>query len=750
MAPRKICVLTASRAEYGLLAPLLAEVAAAEDLDLQLVVSGTHLSANHGATVTAIEDDGFPIAARVDILAPGDDTAAIAATMAAGVIRVTATLTDLQPDILVLLGDRYETLAAATAAMLAGVPVAHIHGGEVTEGAFDDGIRHAVTKLAHLHFTAAEPYRQRVIQLGEDPARVLNVGALAMDNLRTLDLMGRDGLAADLGLDLTSPLFVVTYHPVTLADDPARGARALTDALAQHPDAAIVITGVNADPGRDCVAEILHSFASTRDTARTKVVASLGQRRYLSLLKQADAVIGNSSSGIIEAPAIGTPTVNIGTRQAGRLRAPTVVDCDETPATINAAIDRVLTAGFRKQAPADQSLGDGFAARRMVEVLRTASLGALRVKRFHDLPAAAPRRTTAVTVIAEAGVNHNGSLETALALVDAAADAGADIVKFQTFRADTLVTRSAPKAAYQMRQTGGDDSQYGMLKALELSRDDHHAVMRQAADREVQFLSTPFDLDSLAFLTDDLGLKWIKVGSGDLTNAPLLLDLARRGCTVILSTGMATLEEIKRALGVLAFGYTAASNERPGRDAFDRAYFSSAGATSLARNVTLLHCTTEYPAPPESLNLHAMETLAATFGLQVGFSDHSEGDSAAIAAVALGACVIEKHLTLDRTMPGPDHAASMEPGAFRDMVAAIRSVERALGSGIKEPLGAELANRVAARKSLVAAEPIRKGDLFTSENLAVKRPGTGIPAENYFDWLGTVARRDFDVEETVS
>jgi N-acetylneuraminate synthase len=355
---------------------------------------------------------------------------------------------------------------------------------------------------------------------------------------------------------------------------------------------------------------------------------------------------------------------------------------------------------------------------------------------------------SAVTVIAEAGVNHNGQLEIALALVDAAADAGADVVKFQTFRADQLVTPSAGKADYQIRNTGEASSQLEMLKALELDDAAHRRLIAHCAARGVAFLSTPFDFLSLGLLTDGLGLKQLKVGSGDLTNAPILLEMARRGRAVILSTGMATMDEIAESLGVLAFGY--AGGKEPGRAAFGAAFASTEGKAALAGNVTLLHCTSDYPAIPDEINLKAMDTLAHTFGLPVGFSDHSEGIAIAIAAVGRGAVMIEKHLTLDRGMSGPDHVASIEPGDFKAMVSGIRLVERALGDGRKVPMPSELKTIPVARKSLVARSQIRRGEPFSADTLTVKRPGTGISPVFYWEYIGRAATRDYQAEDVIS
>ncbi|MFM8901543.1 MAG: N-acetylneuraminate synthase family protein [Burkholderiales bacterium] len=263
-------------------------------------------------------------------------------------------------------------------------------------------------------------------------------------------------------------------------------------------------------------------------------------------------------------------------------------------------------------------------------------------------------------IIAEAGVNHNGSLDTAHQLVDAAADAGADVVKFQTFRADKLVTRQAHKAAYQERLTDAEQSQFDMLKALELSESAHRELLQHCTERGTEFMSSPFDTESLQFLVS-LGVRRIKLGSGELTNAPLLLAVARTGLPLILSTGMSTLADVEAALGVLAFGYDSDASAAPSRAAFTHAWARLPARAVVMERVALLHCTTEYPAPRDQVNLRAMTTLQQSFGVSCGYSDHTEGHAVALAAVTLGAGFVEKHFTLDRTMPGPDHQASVEP-----------------------------------------------------------------------------------------
>jgi N-acetylneuraminate synthase len=350
-------------------------------------------------------------------------------------------------------------------------------------------------------------------------------------------------------------------------------------------------------------------------------------------------------------------------------------------------------------------------------------------------------------IIAEAGVNHNGSLEIARQLVMVAAAAGADAVKFQTFKTDALVSRSAPKADYQARTTSAEETQHEMIRKLELDIHAHEALLEQCRLSGIEFLSTPFDLESVDLLASRFDLRCIKIPSGDITNAPLLLRIARTGKPVILSTGMSTLGEIEDALGVLAYGYLGGND--PSTSAFSAAYCSSEGAAIIREKVTLLHCTTEYPAPLEDVNLRVMDTLQRAFDLPVGYSDHTQGIAVPIAAVARGAVVIEKHFTLDRNLPGPDHKASLEPDELKQMVEAIRQVERSLGTGRKQPTPSELKNMNVARKSLVASREIAVNELFTVDNLTVKRPGSGMSPLGYWDLIGRKAVRDFTEDEMI-
>ena len=322
-----------------------------------------------------------------------------------------------------------------------------------------------------------------------------------------------------------------------------------------------------------------------------------------------------------------------------------------------------------------------------------------------------------VFVIAEAGVNHNGDLKLARALIDVAVDAGADAVKFQTFHADLLATAHAPKAAYQLQTTAAEESQIDMLRRLELSTEDHRELQSYCQERGIIFLSTPFDEEAADFL-DELGVAAFKISSGDLTNSPLLEHVAAKGKPVILSTGMSELAEVIEAVSVL----------------------HAAGCESLI----LLHCVTDYPANPNEVNLRAMQTLRAAFNLPVGFSDHTEGIDVALAAVALGACVIEKHFTLDRSLPGPDHRASLEPVELRQLVKSIRRIEAALGNGRKVPSQSEIETAKVARRSLVAGRDIAAGATLEREMIVLRRPGTGLPPATLATLVGRRTVRNID------
>jgi len=381
---RRICVVTGTRAEYGLLSGLMREIASDPALSLQVVATGMHLSPEFGSTYRQIEADGFVIDAKVEMLLSSDSAVGIGKSMGLGVMGFAEALDRLRPEVMVVLGDRFEILAAVQAALVARVPVAHIHGGETTEGAFDEGIRHAISKMAHWHFVAAEPYRRRVVQMGEAPQRVFNFGAPGLDQIARLDWLDREALNASLGLPDRAPLFLVTYHPVTLDErSPEQAMQQLLQALEAFPEAGIVFTYPNADTGGRALIDAVNRFVAAHP-GRARAFASLGARRYLSLMRFADAVIGNSSSGLIETPFLKAATVNIGDRQKGRLKASSVIDAEETSGDIVRAIRQALSPAFRATLADTVSLyGQGNAGVRIKDVLKTADL-AVR-KPFFDI-----------------------------------------------------------------------------------------------------------------------------------------------------------------------------------------------------------------------------------------------------------------------------------------------------------------------------------------------------------------------------
>lgn len=388
MRLRRIAFFTSTRAEYGLIKPIMAEVASRTGLCLQVIASGTHLSESHGSTWREIAADGFSIDERVEMTISTDDAEGVALSASQVLAGVAKALVRLKPDVLMLLGDRYELLAAAQAATLARVPIAHIHGGEATEGAIDESIRHAITKLAQWHFAAAEPYAHRIRQMGEATERVWNVGAPAMDNIAALEAVTKDELEAFIGIPLRAPTFLVTYHPVTLKDDSGLYAMQALLAALDASGGSIVITGANADPGARAIRASLQDFATDRPN-RVALVESLGSRRYLSLMRHVDVVVGNSSSGLLEAPAVGTPTVDIGPRQQGRLRAPSVLHCGESTSEISRALSVALSADHRAVAARCESpYGQPGASRRIVDILEAVDI-TLRTKPFVDRHCAA-------------------------------------------------------------------------------------------------------------------------------------------------------------------------------------------------------------------------------------------------------------------------------------------------------------------------------------------------------------------------
>jgi UDP-hydrolysing UDP-N-acetyl-D-glucosamine 2-epimerase len=386
MSKRKICIVTGTRAEYGLLYWLMKEIQDDPELGLQIIATGMHLSPEFGLTYQKIEEDGFQIDEKVEMLLSSDTPVGIAKSVGLGVIGFADALARQKPDILVVLGDRFEILAAAQAAMIARIPIAHIHGGETTEGAIDEAIRHAITKMSHFHFTAAEPYRRRVIQLGETPERVLNYGAPGLDNLKKMKLLNRASFEKAINFQLGKLSFLVTYHPVTLSNTaPEKSFQELLNAIGQFPEATIIFTKANADTSGRTINYNIEKYVE-KNPVRAKVFTSMGQLLYLSAIKNADVIIGNSSSGIVEVPAFHKPTVNIGKRQQGRLKADSIIDCEETELAIVDAIKKGLSSEFKKiLRDTKNPYGQGNASLKIKEYLKKVSLQNILMKKFYDV-----------------------------------------------------------------------------------------------------------------------------------------------------------------------------------------------------------------------------------------------------------------------------------------------------------------------------------------------------------------------------
>jgi GDP/UDP-N,N'-diacetylbacillosamine 2-epimerase (hydrolysing) len=382
---RRICVVTGSRAEYGLLRWLIQDIRAAADLTLHLIATGMHLSPEFGLTYREIEADGVPIDRKLDVLLSSDSAASVAKSMGLGLIAFADAFQQLRPDLLLVVGDRFEIFAAVAAALVARIPVAHVHGGEITVGAFDEALRHSITKMAHLHFVAAEEYRRRVIQLGEDPQRVFVVGGLGLDGMKRLELLERTELEAALGLELGAKNLLITFHPTTLGDESAQQLTELLAALDALTDTQLIFTLPNADTDGRALAGMIERFVVGHTNAH--LFASLGQTRYLSCLRHLDGVVGNSSSGLTEAPSFAIGTVNIGDRQRGRLRAASVIDCAPERQAIAAALRQLYSTSFRaKLRHVRNPYGEPGASERIVAVLRSQRLEMLVKKHFYDLP----------------------------------------------------------------------------------------------------------------------------------------------------------------------------------------------------------------------------------------------------------------------------------------------------------------------------------------------------------------------------
>jgi len=383
---KTVCLVTGSRAEYGLLRPLIEEIISEDSFRLQLLVTGSHLSPEFGLTYQEIEADGYRIDEKVEVVMSSDSPVGICKSMGLGLISFSEAYTRLQPDLVIVLGDRYEIFSAVSAAHISRIPIAHLHGGEVTEGAFDDALRHSITKMSHLHFTSTEVYRRRVIQLGESPDRVFNVGAIGLDNIRCLKLLSQEELEAALSLKFNRRNLLCTFHPVTLEENTSiQQVQCLLEVLEQLEDTNLIFTKTNADTDGRIINEMIDQFTQ-KDVNRYTSFVSMGQLRYLSAMQYVDAVIGNSSSGIIEAPSFGIGTVNIGCRQTGRIKSKTVLDCEPTETGIASGLKTLYSPEFeRLREHATNPYGDGQTALRIMSILKEQCFGQTTQKKFYDL-----------------------------------------------------------------------------------------------------------------------------------------------------------------------------------------------------------------------------------------------------------------------------------------------------------------------------------------------------------------------------
>ena len=386
MTKRSVCVVTGSRAEYGLLYWLMKEIQIAKDLELQIIATGMHISPEFGNTYRQIEQDGFKIDKKVEMLLSSDSEVGITKSMGLGLIGFADAIDNLKPDLIIVLGDRFEIFSAVSAAMIAKIPVAHLHGGEVTEGAFDESIRHSITKMSHLHFTATEEYKKRVIQLGEQPERVFNVGAVGVDNIKKLTLLSREEFEKSIDFSLAQRNLLITFHPVTLENATAREQFTnILQAVDKQVDTHLIFTKANADTNGKVINQMIDEYV-TLHPEKAIAFTSLGQLRYLSALQYVDGVVGNSSSGLVEVPSFKICTINIGDRQRGRIKADSVIDCDTSVESIQSSLNKLFSPLFQEQLQQIKNpYGNGGASKKIVEIIRIFSLDRVLKKRFYNI-----------------------------------------------------------------------------------------------------------------------------------------------------------------------------------------------------------------------------------------------------------------------------------------------------------------------------------------------------------------------------
>lgn len=722
----KVCVVTGSRSEYDRQYWFLKDLTADPAFDVQIVVTGGHLDKKFGLTINEIKKDGFRVAAKVPMNLSSDRTEAIAQAVGAGLQGFAKTFTKLRPDVVIIYGDRYELLGVSAAAVAMGIPLAHIGGGQLTEGAIDNQIRQMLTKSAHIHFVANRSFAGRLEKMGEEPWRICTSGSPALDCIKRLKLLSNGALQKELKMTISDNTALVTFHPVTLdLENLQFQMQEFISALKEaHKKFGLnyVVTYPNADAGSYRIIDTIEKFAS-QSTGFVRCVKNLGQLKYLSLLKKSRMMIGNSSSGIIEAPSFNVPAVNIGNRQEGRLFAENVIRTGYTKDEIVAGIREAMRYC---RSGCVNPYGTMEASPKMIaflkKVFKEKSRRDILTKVFYEVKGQG-QGMKKVFIIAEAGVNHNGDIEIAKKLIDAAIAAKVDAVKFQTFKPGEVTGKFAFKVDYQAKATARDESRYEMSKKLALPYEDFGVLKKYCEEKGGLFLSTPDGYASLEYLTEQLNIPVIKISSTEMTHVQFLKAAALKNRPIILSTGMSTLKEVERAVEIIR--------------------------SHNKKELTLLHCTSEYPCPYDEVNLRAMVTMKDYFQVPVGYSDHTIGTQAAVAAVALGASVIEKHFTLDKNLPGPDHQASLNPRELKEFVETIRITERLLGDGVKQPTASELRNISGVRRSVVAACAIVKGTVLLPEMLTFKRPNTGIHPFEVESVIGRALNKDLEEDEVL-
>lgn len=763
---RKICVVIINRTNYGRLKPLLSAIKNHPDFELQIVVGSAMLVYRFGHGADIVSKDGFDIDAKLYTHIDGENNITMAKSVGLGLLELVTTFDKLKPDMVLTNADRYETIATAIAASYMNIPVIHTLGGEIT-GTIDEHVRHAVTKLAHIHFPAHEAAAKRIIQMGEDPKNVHITGNPALDIVRHFDKNftenDRRKFFQTLGVgsgefNLDKPYILCMQHPVTTEIEQIGAHISATIEAISKIDMPTIWFWPNNDAGSSIVAKKLREFREQNPNKKVRFFKNLEVEEYLRLLWNSKCIVGNSSSGIMEAGFMGVPCVNIGTRQDGRERCRNVVDVPYDTTEILNAMRRQIAHG--KYEP-DYLFGDGMASDRIVKVL--SDLEEIKAqKRFVDQNILFKKNETdvkkdtlisdkiwdkfqeGVFVIAEAGKNFIQTeeeksveeyLNNAKQLVDEAAKAGADAIKFQTHNVeDEQLDIDVTSPHFQ----GSDRYNWVKRNTNSTPVETFWKPLKEYCDEKgVIFFSTPMSRGAAKIL-NELGVELWKVGSGDILDFVMLDYIRNTGKPIIISSGMSTLEETEKAINFLK---------------------------EKNNKVALLHCVSKYPCPVEDLNLNTIKFYKEKFDIPIGFSDHSLDHFSTVEAVNIGATIIEKHFTMSRGQWGADHKVSLSPEEFKNMVRGIKMAKNGeasfVGEYTKKMMGSkekilqegEAIFRPLFRKSLMAGCDIPAGTMITGDMLYAMRPqqyAGGAPSEKYPEILGKVITRDIKKYEPIT